>query len=67
MWSYKYIGCWMCKTEGSPTRAYRITKEFPKVEWLKKPSAEVIDLVSQGALFGPGAPDSNLDRFRIMA
>ena len=57
----------MCKTEGSPTRAYRITKEFPKVEWLNKPLAKVIDLVSQGALFGPGAPDSNLDRFRIMA
>ena len=57
----------MCKTESSPTRAYRITKEFPKVEWLQEPSAKVIDLVSQGALFGPGAPDSNLDRFRIMA
>ena len=57
----------MCKTEGSPTRAYRITKEIPKVEWLKKALAKVIDLVSQGALFRLGAPDSNLDRFRIMA
>ena len=40
-------------------------KEFRKIGWLKKPLAKVVDLVSLGVLFGPGAPDPDLGRFRI--
>ncbi len=33
--------------------------------WLEKNWAEVIDFASLGLLFGPGAPDPDLGRFRI--
>ena len=35
------------------------------IGWLKKLLAKVVDLVSLGALSGPGAPDSDLGRFQI--
>ena len=38
---------------------------FRKIGWLKKPLAKVVDLVSLGVLFGPGAPDPDLGRFQI--
>ena len=36
-------------------------------DWMaeQKPLARVVDLVSLGVLFGPGAPDPDLDRFQI--
>ena len=40
-------------------------KEFRKIGWLKKPLAKVVDFVSLGILFGPGALDPDLGRFRI--
>ena len=38
---------------------------FRKIGWLKKPLAKVVDLVSLGIPFGPGAPDPALGRFQI--
>ena len=52
-WSYKYIGDWIRKTEGSPIGFIPF---FLRLKSWKFPLAKVVDFEPLGALLGPGIP-----------
>ena len=56
-WSYKYIGDWMGKTEGSPIGFGAI---FRRLKSWKIPLAKVVDFEPLGALFALGGLEADL-------
>ena len=56
-WSYKYIGDWMGKTEGSPIGFVAI---FRRLKSWKNPLAKVVDFEPLGALFALGGLEADL-------